>query len=304
MRKRITRGILVTLVLCTFFLIAVGSGSAENNEQKELTQEQVEKEEKKETETTVEQKPEKVTIEEQVLLEEDGLRITAKELTDSIMGKGVKLLIENDGSKDVGIGVDALIVNNYMITDLFSTTVAAGKKANETLELYSSQLEAAGIENIGQIEIYMHTFDPETYMTETKFDKITIQTSAFPQMDVVAMDDGIELLNQDGVRIVGKYVNDDSFWGKAILLYLENNTGKNIGVTCDDMSINGFMVTPVFSATIYDGKMSIDEITLFSSELEENGITEVEEVELKFRIYDADSYNTIFETDPIIFQTK
>ena len=141
-------------------------------------------------------------------------------------------------------------------------------------------------------------------MTETKFDKITIQTSAFPQMDVVAMDDGIELLNQDGVRIVGKYVNDDSFWGKAILLYLENNTGKNIGVTCDDMSINGFMVTPVFSATIYDGKMSIDEITLFSSELEENGITEVEEVELKFRIYDADSYNTIFETDPIIFQTK
>ncbi len=66
-------------------------------------------------------------------------------------------------SSDIGVGCDALIVNDYMITDLFSATVAAGKKANEVMYLLSSELRAAGIENVGQIEIYMHTFEADSY---------------------------------------------------------------------------------------------------------------------------------------------
>ena len=113
-----------------------------------------------------------------------------------------------------------------------------------------------------------------------------------------------KLLNRDGVRIVGKYVDEKSFWGASVLLYIENNTGKKITVSCDDMSINGFMVTGYFLSTLYDKKMAIDNITLLSTELEKNGITSVDEVELKFRIRDKDSYDVLFETDPIKFSTK
>ena len=63
-------------------------------------------------------------------------------------------------------------------------------------------------------------------------------------------------------------------------------------------------MSPFFSTTVYDGKKSIDEITLFSSELEENGIEAIEEVELKFHIYDANSYSTITDTDPITFSAQ
>ena len=49
-------------------------------------------------------------------------------------------------------------------------------------------------------------------------------------MDTSPADEGKELVNQDGLRIVGKYVDEDSFWGAGILLYLENNTGKTISV--------------------------------------------------------------------------
>ena len=42
----------------------------------------------------------------------------------------------------------------------------------------------------------------------------------------------------------------------------------------DNMSINGYMMTPLFSTTVYDGKKSIDDITIMSSDLEANGIDE------------------------------
>jgi len=70
------------------------------------------------------------------------------------------------------------------------------------------------------------------------------------------------------------------------------------------MSVNGFMMTPYFSSTVYNEKMSLDEITLMSSELEENGITSIEDVELKFRVYNPETYDTILETDAISFSMK
>ena len=70
------------------------------------------------------------SINEQVLVDQDGIKITATEyVTDSIWGDGIKLLVENNSARDYTIGCDALIVNDYMITDLFSADVAAGKKS-------------------------------------------------------------------------------------------------------------------------------------------------------------------------------
>lgn len=252
-------------------------------------------------------KPAKVkeSITEQVLFDVDGVKVTAKEyVDDSIWGEGIKLLVENNSAKDYYVGCDALIVNNYMIGDLFSCTVAAGKKANETLYLSSSDLKAAGIETVGQVEIYFYLREPSTYIDRTYIDLVTIKTSEYANMDTTPKDAGKELLNKDGVRVIGKYVDEKSFWGAGILLYIENKTGKKIMITCDDVSINGFMVDGLFSCILYDQKMAIDDITLLSSDLEKNGITSVDEVELKFRVRDKDTYEVLFETDPIKFSTK
>nr|WP_288555506.1 hypothetical protein [uncultured Mediterraneibacter sp.] len=72
----------------------------------------------------------------------------------------------------------------------------------------------------------------------------------------------------------------------------------------DDMSINGFMMSPFFSTTVYNGKKSIDDITIFSQDLEDNGIESIDQVELKFHIYNADSYSTIADSDPITFTAE
>ena len=245
-----------------------------------------------------------VSIDESVIVDQDGIKIIATEyVSDSIMGDGIKLLVENNSDKDYTVGCDALIVNDYMITDLFVSEIAAGKKANETMYLSSSSLSAAGIENVGKIERYLHAYDSElNYLFKNVYTEL--HTSEFDNMDTTPNDAGIELYNENGIKIVGKTVDEDSFWGTAILLYTENTSGKNVGISVDDMSINGFMMSPFFSTTVYDGKKSIDEITVFSSDLEANGIESIEDVELKFHIYDADSYSTIADSDTITFTAE
>lgn len=244
------------------------------------------------------------SINEQVLVDQDGIKITATEyVTDSIWGDGIKLLVENNSAKDYTIGCDELIVNDYMITDLFSADVAAGKKSNEVMYLSSTELKAAGIDTVGQIEMYFHAYDSNwDNLFKNVYSKL--ETSEFANMDTTPNDEGQELYNANGVRIVGKTVDENSFWGTAILLYIENTSGQNVGINVDNMSINGYMMTPLFSTIVYDGKKSIDDITIMSSDLEANGITSVDQVELKFHIYNAESYDTIADSDAITFTAQ
>lgn len=255
-----------------------------------------EKEKSTEAEKTSTDTP---TIEEQVLVDTEGIKITATGYTtDGFLGDGVKLVIENNTDTDYTIGCDALIVNDYMINDLFVSTVAAGKTANETVDLYSSELKAAGIENVGQIELYFHAYDDDfNYLFQKEY--AVIETSCYDDMDTSADEDGTELYNENGIRIVGKTVDENSFWGTSILLYIENNSGKNVGISVNDMSVNGVMMDPLFSTTVYDGKKAVDPITLFESDLQDNDIESIDSAELKFNIYNADSYQTIVETNTI-----
>ncbi len=313
----------VMLCLLLFAFMALGSGSSDSGSKKDIvasgdSQSSGEKSEPDADETAPDEAEEvaadesdsnsvtsDVTIEEQVLVDQDGIKITATEYaTDSIWGDGIKLLIENNTDKDYMIGCDALIVNDYMISDLFVSTVAAGKKANETMYLSSSELRAAGIDTVGKVEMYFHATDDTTY--DSLFSKAysEIRTSEYANMDTTADDSGTELYNKDGVRIIGKTVDENSFWGTAILLFCENNSGRNVSIHVDDMSINGFMMTPYFSSTIYDGKRAIDDITVMSSDLESSGVESIEEVELKFRITDEDTWDTIDESDTITFSAK
>jgi hypothetical protein len=290
--------------------MALGSGSSSSGETKQVTTGSTEASGAQEADSEdassgSETAKADVTIEEQVLIDTADIVVTATEYTtDSIWGDGIKLLLENNSDKDVMVGCTALIVNDYMINDLFASEVAAGKKSNETLYLSSSELNAAGIENVGKIEIYFHIYDSSTYDTIYDSDCVTIETSEYANMDETPNDAGNELYNEGGIRIVGKTVDENSFWGTAILLYIENTSGKNVGISVDDMSINGFMMSPFFSTTVYDGKKDIDEITIFSSDLEENGIESIDEVELKFHIYDADTYSTITDSDAITFTAE
>ena len=305
--KKKAKWLAVVICLLLFASMALGSGSSDSGEKKNIVaSDNTKSADHTESDTLSEKETEasstSVSIDKQVLVDQNDIVITALEyVTDSIWGDGIKVLIENNSTTDVTVGCNALIVNDYMIADLFVSEVAAGKKANETVYLSSSELKAAGIDTVGKVEIYFHVYDSTSWDAIFDTKGVTIETSEVSKMDTTPNDEGQELYNAGGIRIVGKTVDENSFWGTAILLYCENTSGKNVGISVDNMSINGFMMSPFFSTTVYDGKKSIDDITVFTNDLEANGIESIDEVELKFHIYESGSYSEIADSDPITF---
>lgn len=245
------------------------------------------------------------TIESTVLVDQDGIVITAQELVeDPIMGTGIQLLIENNSSENQIIQCDYAVVNNFMMPSLlFSADVAAGKKATETLYFTDSVMEGADISTITDLSFAFYSVNPDTYQRLFTAPEVSLSTSASGSYEQPVPDEGKELCNQDGIRIVGSYVDENTLWGAGIVLFIENTSDADIVITCDHMSINGFMVTPYFSDLVNSGRMSLSNITILSSDLEANGIEKVEDVELVFKGLDPETYQTIFETDPIAFST-
>jgi len=241
--------------------------------------------------------PDKIAIEETTLYDKDGVKVIAKEWVKDFWGDGIKLYIENNTEKDFSLHVNHMIVNHFMIpTVLFSAKVAAGKKTNETLSISEDALEQCGITKIGLIEVDMYTYDSNEYKRIAELGHTEVRTNLYDQMDGTS-GDGDVLLDQNGIKVVGKYIEEDTFWGKAIVLYIESD--KDVVISAQDLSINGFTVTPLSSSEILAGRKIVDTITIFDSDLEENDITEIEEIEFKLKVMEKDTYKKIFISDVI-----
>lgn len=256
------------------------------------------------TQSPVQDSKQDVTIEESVLLDEAGIKITAKSLDlDSIWGNGIKLLLENTSNVNLTVQVRSFSVNGYMIDPTISADVAVGKKANDEITFSKSDLDACGIETIADIEFYFHIFNSDTWDTYLDSDIIQIKTSAADGFTYTYDDSGEEIYNKDGIKIVVKGLSEyDSIFGPGIILYIHNDTNKNITVQTRDVSVNGFMIDASFSPEIAAGKHCVSSITFFSSDLEENEITQIQSTEFSFHIFNSNTWDTISDSEAIVLE--
>lgn len=304
--KKCVRIFAVILVLAAFALMALGSSGdgeevkapasvsggnvQETKDQSNKAEEQVEETEPAKTE---------VTVEEMVLLDEADIKVTAKGFdADGLLGPEIKLLIENNSQIGLTVQVRNVSVNGYMVETMLSSDVAAGKKANDELTFMKSDLEAAGITTIADMEFYFHVFNTETWDTYLDSEPVVIKTSAAEGFVYEYDNSGDLVFNENGVEIVVKGLSEE-FLGPCVVVYVSNTSQKNICVQTRDVSINGFMVDAIFSSEVAVGKHAVDTITFLSSELEENGITAIEDIELSFHIFDNDTWMTIRDTDVV-----
>lgn len=241
------------------------------------------------------------TVEEQVLVDRDGVRITLKGLsTDGFMGPEIQLLVENSSAVNVTVQTRDMSVNGFMTEPVFSCDVAAGKSANDSITLMDSELESAGIEKIMNFELSFHVFNSDNWDTLFDSDTVHVATS-LDNGEVQAVDDsGILLLERDGIRLTVKEADsENSFWGADIYIYVENQSDKNITVQARDVSINGFMVQPMFSCDVAAGKKAYDTITFFESDLEQNGIESIDRMEISFHVFESSNFDTIFDSEAV-----
>lgn len=112
------------------------------------------------------------------------------------------------------------------------------------------------------------------------------------------------LYENEGIRIIAKSIDYSSFLGPELKVLIENDSDEPITVQARDCSINGLMVDPMMSADIQPDKKNNDSITFTNSELKKNGIESIGTIELKFHIFNADTWSTIADTDTIVIDTS
>lgn len=242
-----------------------------------------------------------VTITETVLVEESGIKITAKGLnTDSLFGPELKLLIENNSGKNLTFQCNNASINGYMVETLMSVEVVTGKKANDSLTFMDSDLADSGITAIADMEFSFHIFETENWEAYLDTKTIVLKTSLADTFEYTYDDSGDLVYEGNDIKIVVKGLSKDpSIFGPGVVVYIENNSNQNVTVQAGDVSINGFMVEPIFSSSVVSGKRAVSTITFMDSDLEKNEISSIENIELSFHIFQTDNWDTIVDTDMV-----
>lgn len=247
------------------------------------------------------------TIEQQVVFEQDGIIITATgiDLKGSFMGPEIKFLIENNSEKKLTVQARNVSVNGFMVDTSMSAEISPGKKANDALTISKSSMKECGIEDIAYADFSFHIFNSDSWSDSFDTEMIHIETSCANSYTQSYDNSGEVICESNGIKIVSRGISGDaSIMGPSLALYIENNSDEAITIQARNVSINGFMVQTVFSCEIMPGKRAIDAVTFMKSDIEENQIKSIDEVEISFHIFKTNGWDTVQDTDPVTISFK
>ena len=176
-----------------------------------------------------------ITVEEQILIDDEVVKITLLEYVN-VPEKDdyIKLRIDNMTEKGAMMYITPTIVNGYLPSSGVKWNLppmSTSKVSVVSIPLSVWKLEAAGIRAIGRIDFHLSiwlAYGPKPRKIEKD---ITIRTSAYDQMDTDLKDPGTMILDRNGVRVFGKYVDDGSRPTPYVVLYSENNSGDHTRIS-------------------------------------------------------------------------
>lgn len=186
-------------------------------------------------------------------------------------------------------------VNGLGMDALFATEVAPGKKANEQIHFTDRELNAL-VGQFTDIELTFQVTDANDWLAKPVANP-TVHIYPYGEENVkVYQRPGEEtdtlVLDTDAVTIIVTEYTMDDIWGYCAKLFLVNKTDKDLMFSVDDVSVNGFMLDPLYADLVEGGKCAYSFISWLESDLQDNGITEVNNIELTLRVYDSTDWMT------------
>lgn len=95
----------------------------------------------------------------QVVYDDNNIKVTYTGIEETSRKVEIKLLIENNTNYTCAVQNRNLSVNGYMISGSMNAVVSSQKKCNDSLSIYKSSLEENKIDNIENIEFNLHFFN-------------------------------------------------------------------------------------------------------------------------------------------------
>lgn len=270
-----------------------------SSDKSEAEEEIVEENEPEEVKEETKEKSTELAIEETVVYDENGVKITATGVSDDgWAGPEIQLLIENNSDTDLLFQSRYTSLNGIMVDANMSQEVAAGKKANTEITYFESGVETAGIDQIGEFGFMIYGCTSDDWTDVFMSSEIIVPTALNGTFEQSLNKEGTIAYDADGVKIVIQDVKKDA-GSTYVQLYIENNTSDGIMVQARDTVVNGFMLDPIFSNDILPGRVSYTSLSFFETDFEDNGIDEIKDLETKFQICGIDDWGNAFETETV-----
>ena len=234
-------------------------------------------------------------IEEQIIYESDGfvIKATGASEDDMTARQLINLEITNSTDTDASVYLNSLAgedeyicVNGYQTYGGAVIDVPAGQTVEDTCYLDVNMLKAAGIDNIGEVELQFFIQD-DSYEIIAEVKKSVIHTSEYENMDTELREDMQLIYSENGFDIYAKYIEGEPGWADHILCAVQNNTDEGAGVHLSELKINGAVYEGCTKYASWDyiwpGKTYLITYPV-QDYIETNGISEVESLSINLDI--------------------
>ena len=229
-------------------------------------------------------------------------------VNDPIWGYTLKVQIENRSEQDLMFSLTNVSVNGFMCDPYFAATVTAGMKANKEITFGMESFREIGIEQVTDIEFELRVYDNNNWSVDDilhdTFRVYPMGEGAAKEYPRETQPSDIVLFDDENCTMIITGFDPDSVWGYSANVYLVNKTDTELMFSVGDAAVNGFMCDPYFAKTVAPGKQCITSISWTDAAFEDNGITEVESLQLPVRVYNVqdwtgtDLINETFTVNP------
>lgn len=256
------------------------------------------------------------TLAETVLLESDGVKITATGIRpEGLHDAVVDCTIVNGSEKTLSVDAGELYVNSVVFwpqtciptetedgwTFYADAIVAPGR--TQDFELRLNSLDDKGIDAVRELEVQMvltevaEGEDGYDYLdTFAAGELVSIQTSLY---DGAAPDapEGTLLLEEDGLTVLAlKAVNDEN-GGPMITLYAYNSGSERVALDVAELKLDGEATESFFGMELAPGRRDVE--TLSTVIFDFDNIPSAKEAELTLRTLDPETGETLKTFAPV-----
>lgn len=287
---------LILSVVLLFSLTACGSGTDEANSRTQLEGDSGK------TASTVEppvvsspakEKDEIYSLPETTIVDDENCTFIIKGIKETAYSVEVSAFCENKTDALLMFALDNVVVNGYMNDPFWATEVAAGKKENATIEFYK-ETSSISLDQIDELRFDLYVYDSENWdaprMIEDSFVLYPTGLSAdtFVRQERETHDGEVVISDDENGTFIICSADPDNDFGYTLKVFIENKTDKTMMVSWDDVSVNGYMADPFWGCSVASHSCTLTEIN-FLTQLKDNGIEDVEEIEFRLRMSDYDS---------------
>ena len=238
-----------------------------------------------------------VEMTETVLVDNDQATFTIKKAeTSDHTAMQLQVQCVNKSDRALMFSWDMVSVCGYMYDPFWAEEVAAGKTAVSTVDLDTYALGKMGIDSVDEITFTLRIYDSENWMDEPLVAEVFtvyptgLRAETFTVPPQVFAEDHVVIAEDENIRFVIEGVSDEGESGYKVHVYLENKTDRNLLYSWDLVSVNGRMVDPYWGASVGAGKRACTDIVFLRSDFEQNGITDVTDIEFTLTVSDYDDF--------------